>query len=61
MSGDRAFLFYFVHPGVAADGSGARDLKRSSIQVTELKLGADGWLTCDRDAATHVDLAPPEK
>jgi hypothetical protein len=59
VSGDRAFLYYFVHPGVAADGSGAPDTKRSSIQVVELKLGADGWLTCDRNAPTHVALAPP--
>ncbi|HWA09747.1 MAG TPA: family 43 glycosylhydrolase [Opitutaceae bacterium] len=58
ISGDRAFLYYFVHPGVAAD-SDARDSKRSSIQVTELKY-ADGWLTCDRDAVTSVSLTPAE-
>ena len=57
MSGDRAFLFYFVHPGV--DDAGARDTKRSSMQVTELKY-VDGWLTCDRDAATSIHLAPPD-
>ncbi len=57
LSGDRAFLFYFVHPGVAADSS-ARDTKRSSIQVVELKY-ADGWLTCDRDAPTMIGLVPP--
>src|SRR4029077_5710125 len=51
LSDDRAFLFYFVHPGVP-------DRKRSSIQVVELHY-ADGWLTCDRDAPTHIALAPP--
>ena len=56
LSGDRAFLFYFVHPGVAAD-SDARDGKRSSMQVVELKC-ADGWLTCDRDTPTHIQLLP---
>lgn len=57
VSGERAFLYYFVQPGVAADGS-ARDAKRSSIQVTELHY-ANGWLTCDRDAPTYVALVPP--
>jgi hypothetical protein len=51
LSGDRAYLFYFVHPGVP-------NPKRSSIQVVELKY-ADGWLTCDRDAPTSILLAPP--
>lgn len=57
VSGDRAFLFYFVHPGVAAD-SVAPDSKRSSIQVVELNY-ADGWLACERDAPTHIQLLPP--
>jgi hypothetical protein len=51
VSGDRAFLFYFVHPGVP-------DRRRSSIQVVELHY-ADGWLTCDRDAPTYVNLLRP--
>ena len=52
LSGDRAFLFYFVHPGVP-------DKKRSSIQVVELHY-ADGWLTCDRDTPTRINLLPPQ-
>lgn len=52
VSGERAFLFYFVHPGQP-------DLKRSSIQVVELHY-ADGWLTCDREAPTNIRLLPPE-
>jgi len=58
VSDNRAFLFYFVHPGVAADAS-APDPKRSSIQVVELKY-VDGWLTCNRDAPTYLELAPPD-
>lgn len=57
VSGDRAYLYYFVHPGVSADGA-APDAKRSSIQVTELHE-VDGWLTCDRNAPTEVVLVPP--
>lgn len=51
ISEDRAYLFYFVHPGVP-------DNKRSVIQVVELKL-VDGWLQADRDAPTYISLKPP--
>jgi hypothetical protein len=57
VSGERAFLYYFVHPGVAADGAQA-DSKRSSIQVVELTL-QDGWLRADRDAPSYIKLTPP--
>ncbi|MET0323544.1 MAG: family 43 glycosylhydrolase [Duganella sp.] len=50
ISGERAYLYYFVHPGVP-------DNKRSVIQVTELKL-VDGWLAADRDAPVYLDLRP---
>lgn len=55
--GDRAWLYYFVHPGVSADGSG-RDERRTSLQVLELGLGADGWLLAPRDLPTRVALPP---
>jgi sucrose-6-phosphate hydrolase SacC (GH32 family) len=58
VSGERAYLFYFVHPGTREDGS-AVDLKRSSIQVVELHE-QDGWLTCDRNAPTDVLLSEPK-
>ncbi len=48
VNGDRAFLFYFVHPGWP-------DNKRSEIQVTELKY-ANGWLSIDRDAPSSIKL-----
>jgi hypothetical protein len=59
VSGDRAFLFYFTHPG--RRGADAKkdspEQRRSSIQVVELQE-QDGWLTCDRDQPTHILLLP---
>jgi xylan 1,4-beta-xylosidase len=58
VSGNRAFLFYFTHPG--RRGPDARkdtyEQRRSSIQVVELEY-RDGLLTCDRDRPTHIQLA----
>jgi hypothetical protein len=60
VSGDRAFLFYFTHPG--RKGPDVRkngyEQRRSSIQVVELQY-QDGGLTCDRDQPTYVLLQPP--
>jgi len=58
LSGDRAFLFYFTHPGLSGHGD-EHDLRRSSIQVTEL-FEKDGWLTCDREQPTRISLLPPK-
>ena len=62
VSGDRAFLFYFTHPG--RRGRRAREdtseQRRSSIQVVELEC-QDGELTCDRDKPTRVLLRVPEE
>jgi hypothetical protein len=58
--GDRAYLFYFTHPGrrgASAAASGTEQ-RRSSIQVVELQL-KNGWLACDRDRPTAIDLVPP--
>lgn len=60
VSGDRAYLFYFTHPGrrgEAAQGDGTEQ-RRSSIQVVELEE-RDGWLNCDRDRPTRVELSAP--
>lgn len=60
VSGGRAFLFYFTHPG--RRGAGANqdgyEQRRSSIQVVELRL-KDGWLACDRNQPTAIRLEPP--
>ncbi len=59
VSGDRAYLFYFTHPGRQGPDAGkdATEQRRSSIQVVELEV-ADGWLTCDRNKPTQIDLKP---
>ncbi len=61
VSGERAFLYYFVHPGVNAESvyekEPALDVKRSSIQVVELQY-VDGWLVAQRNNPTYVSLLP---
>ena len=59
VSSDRAFLFYFTHPGRRGPDAGkdGTEQRRSSIQVVELRE-QDGWLTCDRDEPTHILLLP---
>ncbi len=61
VSGDRAYLFYFTHPGRAGTihpgDKDSLDLRRSSIQVVELHE-QDARLTCDREAPTHIQLHP---
>lgn len=62
VSGDRAYLFYFTHPGragtIAPGDKDSLELRRSSIQVTEL-IVKDGRLTCDRDQPVSIKLVPP--
>jgi hypothetical protein len=60
LSNDRAYLFYFTHPG-SAGGSAVEDSsRRSSIQVVELKYSAAGGvLNADRDSPTMIHLQPP--
>jgi len=59
VSGDRAFLFYFTHPGRRGPDTkkDTTEQRRSSIQVAEL-FEQNGWLTCNRDEPTHVRLLP---
>jgi hypothetical protein len=60
VSDDRAFLFYFTHPGRLNPNSkeDGYEQRRSSIQVVEL-FYKDGALTCDRDAPTRILLRAP--
>jgi beta-xylosidase len=56
---DRAYLFYFTHPGRTPENEG-RDsylTRRSSIQVVELRH-EDGQLTCDRNQPVYLHLDP---
>jgi sucrose-6-phosphate hydrolase SacC (GH32 family) len=57
VSGGRAFLFYFTHPGRRGPDAKKDGLeqRRSVIQVTEL-FEEGGWLRADRDAPTHIRL-----
>ncbi|HET7536906.1 MAG TPA: glycosyl hydrolase, partial [Candidatus Didemnitutus sp.] len=64
VSGDRAYVFYFTHPGragtIAPEDKNSLELRRSSIQVVELHY-ANGTLSCDRDAPTYIHLTPPTR
>ncbi len=59
ISGDRAYLFYFTHPGRTPEARAAKldgaEQRRSSLQVVEL-FEKDGVLSCDRDAPAYVEL-----
>ena len=59
ISDDRAYLFYFTHPGRTIKATGRDDYttRRSSIQVTELQI-KDAWLTCDRNLSIPIHLQP---
>ncbi|MCD7963546.1 MAG: family 43 glycosylhydrolase [Rikenellaceae bacterium] len=54
VAGDRAYIFYFTHPGRAAATDGY-DSRRSSIQVAELEY-ENGIVTCDRDKPVYINL-----
>lgn len=57
VSGDRAWLFYFTHPGRlgADEKKDTSEQRRSSIQVVELEYKV-GVLSCDRNQPTHIKL-----
>ena len=59
VSGDRAYLFYFTHPGRRNDNpkSDFYNQRRSSIQVVEL-MYTNGQIICDRDKPTYIRLHP---
>jgi hypothetical protein len=61
LSGDRAYMFYFVQPGISATPGGPPDNRRSSLQVVELKYDvANNVLTADRNSPTLINLQPPK-
>lgn len=72
VSGERAFVFYFTHPGWIKEGGWGSEAdklddagilphnyRRSSIQVAELKIDQDGVMTCDRDLPFDFYLEKP--
>lgn len=54
--GEKAYLFYFTHPG-RAEGSRS-NRRRSTIQVVELEY-RDGTITCDRNKTMRIKLTKP--
>ncbi|MBT31590.1 MAG: glycosyl hydrolase [Thalassobius sp.] len=60
--GDKAFVFYFTHPGRVEDNKGVDSYRtrRSSIQVAQLEF-TDGKITCDRDKPVYINLSEPDK
>jgi hypothetical protein len=60
ISQDRAYLFYFTHPGTAPSHADGADRRRTSIQVLELEYDpANNTLTANRNAPTEINLQPP--
>ncbi len=53
---NRAYLFYFTHPGKIPANKGNDDAstRRSVIQVSELKFDGE-WLQTDRDQPVYID------
>ena len=58
--GNRAWLFYFTHPGRTPANTGDNySRRRSSLQVVELFLNADKTVFCQRDMPTYINLSAP--
>jgi len=54
---DRAWVFYFTHPGRTAPNlPDNHSTRRSSIQVAELFIDANQTVYCDRDTPTYINL-----
>ena len=64
--GERAFIFYFTHPGRTYQMNGREveentwNYHRASIQLAELEL-VDGKLVCDRDRYFRKVPSPVER
>jgi Glycosyl hydrolases family 43 len=63
VNNDRAYVFYFTHPGRRKDTPAARGSfndKRSVIQLAELKY-VNGEIICDRDEQVNIKLQKNKK
>jgi beta-xylosidase len=62
VNNDKAYIFYFTHPGRRKDNPAPRnsfDDKRSVIQLAELKYN-NGEITCDRNEPVKIRLKKPK-
>jgi hypothetical protein len=58
INNDKAYVYYFTHPGRRKDkpaARGATEDKRSVIQLTELEYN-NGEITCDRNKSVSIRL-----
>jgi len=56
VNGDRAYIFYFTHPGrLPGVTTDTYEQRRSTLHVTEL-FYKDGVVSCDRDKPVRIDL-----
>lgn len=61
VNGDRAFVYYFTHPGRSKTNPAVRgsfDEKRSVIQIAEL-IYSNGEIVCNRDIPVSMKLKKP--
>jgi sucrose-6-phosphate hydrolase SacC (GH32 family) len=60
VSGERAFVFYFTHPGRTEEnvGKDTYETRRSSIQVAELEYSGNR-IICDRNKPVYINLGIP--
>ena len=61
ISNNRAYLYYFTHPGRIGENKkkDTYEQRRTSVQVVELEMNREGWLTANRNKPTYVQLLPP--
>ena len=62
VQGDKAYIFYFTHPGRTPENDGGAgsandsyEVRRSTIQVAELEF-INGQIVCDRDKPVYINL-----
>ncbi len=62
VSGDKAYIFYFTHPGRTPENKGKDnyETRRSSIQVAELEY-SNGEISCNRDKPVRINLKHTKK
>lgn len=61
ISNNRAYLYYFTHGGrVGPDkNKDGFEQRRTSIQVVELEMNKEGWISANRNQPTYVQLFGP--